>query len=64
MEEMAPYIKNKTAVIIVKGRAFLMNNWVPFLKFFLSSVVINVIECLTECRKQKYKVNAIKGGKK
>ena len=51
------------AVIIVKGKAFLTNATKPFFIFLFSSS-INDKECLIECKKQKYIVNAIIGFKK
>ncbi len=47
----------------VKGKAFLVNNFNPFLKLFLSNSLLRDIMCLTECKKQKYNVKAIKGEK-
>ena len=41
-----------------------MNIFPPFKNFLLSRMVIKETECLTECEKQKYKVNAINGGQK
>ena len=51
------------AVIIVKGKAFLKNKNKPFL-IFLFNLNINDKECLIECKKQKYIVNAKIGFKK
>ena len=50
-------------VIKVKGKAFLANNFTPFLKLFLSNSLLRDIMCLTECKKQKYNVKAIRGEK-
>ena len=49
-------IKTKP-VINVNGIAFLINFLKPFFKD-LSNSKISAIECLTECKKQKYRVNA------
>ena len=60
--------KNKTtkyniAVIDVSGIAFLTKIIKPLLNFLLNSK-ISFVECLNECRKQKYRVNARKGSRK
>ena len=56
-------IKNVIPVIKVKGIALEINFLKPNLKD-LSSSYINPKECLIECRKQKYVVNAKIGVKK
>ena len=50
-------------VMIVRGIALLMNFLSPILKESSNSKT-NVIECLIECRKQKYIVKANTGVKK
>ena len=54
----------KIAVKTVSGIAFFIKVIAPILKLFLSSSVISEIECLNECRKQKYIVKATSGVKK
>ena len=56
-------IKQRIVVKIVNGRAFFINIFKPKLKLFLSNSKIREILCLTECRKQKYSVNAKSGEK-
>ena len=46
-------IKEKIAVKIVKGKAFLTNNLNPLTILFGSSSIASEIECLIECKKQK-----------
>ena len=58
--------KNNTIIEIkivkrVSGKAFKINNFSPFWRLFSSRSIASEIECLTECKKQKYVVNAIKG---
>ena len=57
------YLLKTDAAIIVKGKAFLKNKNKPFL-IFLFNLNINDKECLIECKKQKYTVNAKIGFKK
>ena len=46
-------IKEKIAVKIVNGKAFLTNNLNPLTKLFGSRSIASEIECLIECKKQK-----------
>ena len=51
-------------VKIVNGTALIANKWNPLMIFFLLSSLDNLKACLTECKKQKYIVNAKIGLKK
>ena len=48
---------------MVKGNAFLTNNLNPLTTLFGSSSIASEIECLIECKKQKYTVKASSGDK-
>ena len=48
---------------MVKGKAFLKNNLNPLIILFGSSSIDREIECLIECKKQKYTVKASSGDK-
>ena len=48
---------------MVRGKAFAKKLAKPFLKFLLLMLSAKDIECLTECKKQKYIVKANKGSK-
>ena len=57
-------VPKKIPVKIVKGKAFLINNLIPSIALFGFSSMAREIECLIECKKQKYTVKASSGDKK